>query len=382
MLPEGTKWLKYAPAVHRLAMNTALQLFLEAFLHCHQLPISCYTHLPQHTPICEYTVPLEALIPWKHSNLAKPRGMATDHPSAFTPNAVLVDSYFYPVIVLLHVRRNALRSARSVSQLTFAVLFSNTACLVYDACKFSSTGYAQQSKRGDQAFYKIPDHPFHCGAEESITMHTDCFQLCSQAFKSYRHDSDCNGDYKENFRRLWLTATWRYASKTMAPLKLPSYSALMDPSPSLISKLCGFKREFLPEIASIIQSYSQSSILWRFDAVLQLAEELNFAKTNEEEKEEAATCSLSQVLCWSRGSSPKFVQDEFVDPFVCLIIDSRGIKSINRISALSASTAAYVSVYPNVLIIEPVETITSTEIEFKVCNMDTCILTLLQHVAY
>lgn len=153
----------------------------------------------------------------------------------------------------------------------------------------------------------------------------------------------------------------------MVPLKLPSYSALTDPSPSIISKLCGFKKEFLPEIATLIQSYSQSSILWRFDAVLQLAEELNFAKADES----AITRSLSEVLSWSRGSSPKLVQNELIDldPFVCLIMDSRGIKSINRISELSATTAARTSIHPNVLIIEPAETMKSTEIEFMVCNI-------------
>lgn len=163
----------------------------------------------------------------------------------------------------------------------------------------------------------------------------------------------------------------------MAPLKLPSYSALADPSPSIISKLCGFKREFLPEIATLIQSYSRSSILWRFDATLQLAEELNFATADEEE---AITCALSEVLCWSRNGSPdgspKLVQDELVDPFVCLIIDSRGIKSINRLSEHSATLAAQISIHPNLLIIEPVETVKSIDVEFRVCTV-TCPLTLL-----
>lgn len=251
-----------------------------------------------------------------------------------------------------------------MSRLTYLVLFRNTTCLVYDACKFSAKGYAQQPETGNHTFYKIPDCPLTTGGEESITMHTDCFKLCHQAFRSYTSDSTYNGDIKESLRRLWLAATWRYAWKSMAPLKLPSHSALIDPSPSLISKLCGFKKEFLPEIAMLIQGYSQSSILWRIDAALQLAEELCLAKADE-----AITCSLSEVLCWSRNGSPRFVQDELADPFVCLIIDAQGIKSVDRVSELSATLAAQMSIHPNVLVIEPVEAIKSIEIEFKVCTL-------------
>lgn len=253
---------------------------------------------------------------------------------------------------------------RKMFRLTYPVLFRSTTCLVYDACKFTAKGYAQQPKRGDQTFYKIPDRPVTTGAEESITMHTDCFKLCHQAFKSYTHDSQYNGDIKEDMRRLWLVATWRYAWKSMAPLKLPSHNALTDPSPSLISKLCGFKREFLPEIAMLIQSYSQSSILWRLDATLQLAEELSFAKADE-----AITCSLSEVLCWSRNDTPRFVQDELAGPFVCLIIDAQGIRSIDRVSEQSATLAAQMSIHPNVLVVEPVEAIKSIDIEFRVSTL-------------
>ncbi|EHK43120.1 hypothetical protein TRIATDRAFT_86044 [Trichoderma atroviride IMI 206040] len=242
----------------------------------------------------------------------------------------------------------------------YPVLFRNTTCLVYDACKFSAKGYAQQPERGNHTFYKMPDRPLTTDAEESITMHTDCFKLCHQAFKSYTRDSSYKGDPKEEFRRLWLAATWRYAWKSMPPLKLPSHSTLIDPSPSLISKLCGFKKEFLPEIAVLIQSYSQSSILWRFDATLQLVEELSLATADD-----AVTCSLSKVLCWSRNGSPRFVQDELADPFVCLAIDSQGIRSIDRVSELSATLAAQMSIHPNVLLIEPVEAIKSIDMEFK-----------------
>lgn len=150
----------------------------------------------------------------------------------------------------------------------------------------------------------------------------------------------------------------------MAALKLPSYNALTDPSPSIISKICGFIREFPPEIATLIQSHSQSSPLWRFNSTLQLAEELNFAKANEK----VITCLLSEVLYWSRGNSPKLLQNRLFKPFICLVIDSQGIKSIRRISELRANKAAQISIYPNLLIIEPIEIIKLIRVEFKVCT--------------
>lgn len=238
---------------------------------------------------------------------------------------------------------------------------------MYNACKFTAKGYAQQSDRVDITFYKIPDSPMVIGPDESITTHTDCFKLCHQAFTRNKRDSQYSGNPKEDLRRLWLAATWRYAWNRMTPLKLPSHGALADPSPGLISKLCGFKKDFLSEIALAVQSFSQSSILWRLDATLQLAEELSFAKADE-----TVTTSLSNVVCWSRDNPPVFVQDEeLVDPFVCLIVDSRGIKSITRLSELSAALATQTSIYPNVLIIEPVETIKSVDIEFRVCTSYT-----------
>lgn len=372
VLPEGekggTEWLKYAP-VHRLEIHKALLPKCCLLLY---LVLSCYTY--HSTTTCEYTYThprlldtMEVLCPREAKSNGGPPYICI-HPQCgacgqlFLPGDHIVAckmGYMYPT------RNNMFR-------LTYPVLFRNTTCLVYDACKFTAKGYAQQPKRGDHTFYKIPDRPLTTDAEESITMHTDCFKLCHQAFKSYTRDSSYKCDHKEDFRRLWLAATWRYAWKSMAPLKLPSRSTLMDPSPSLISKLCGFKKEFLPEIAMLIQSYSQSSVLWRLDATLQLAEELSLAKA-----EEAITCSLSEVLYWSRHGSPRFVQDELADPFVCLIIDSQGIRSIDRISEFSASLAAQMSIHPNVLMIEPVEAIKSIDIEFKVCTLHVLILTPL-----
>lgn len=356
MLPEGekggTEWLKYAP-VHRLEVHQASFPKLLSFA----LSSLVLLYLSSTTTYPRFLDTMEALCLKEAKRDERPPFVCIH------PQCGACGQLFLPSDNIVACKTRPL-ARRKMFRLKYPVLYRNNTCLVYDACKVTAKGYAQQPKRGNHTFYKIPDRPVTTGAEESITMHTDCFKLCHQAFKNHTHDFSYNGDTKEDFRRLWLAATWRYAWESMAPLKLPSHSALIDPSPSLISKLCGFKKEFLPEIAMLIQSYSQSSILWRIDATLQLVEELSLA-----EADEAITCSLSEVLCWSRNGSPRFVQDELAEPFVCVIIDSQGIRSIDRVSELSATLAAQMSIHPNVLVIEPAEAMKSIDVEFKVCTI-------------
>ncbi|KAL7922270.1 hypothetical protein ACQKWADRAFT_84052 [Trichoderma austrokoningii] len=241
-----------------------------------------------------------------------------------------------------------------------ALLFSDKKCLIYDACEFSVNGYAQQSEEGNHMFCKKPRCDLCLGAKESITMHTDCFHMCYEALKNDGRDLNKH-DLKEGLRRLWLAATWRYAWRTMAPLKMPGHHTLTNPLPSMIQKICDFRRKFTPEIARLIQSYSSSSVLWRLCCAHQLIEELQSA-----ESDKAVTCSLSKVLHWFRGSSPKFVENEQVlHPFVRLIMDSRGIKSIERIPESSANKAFYIPSHSSVFITELAEKLKTVEVEFQ-----------------
>ncbi|KAL6698071.1 hypothetical protein J3F84DRAFT_366414 [Trichoderma pleuroticola] len=243
-----------------------------------------------------------------------------------------------------------------------ALLFSHTTCQVYDARKFSRNGYAEQSTKDNTIFCKKPGCSLCLGAEESATMHIDCFDLCCQMLKNYRHQHDLGNDgSRESFGRLWLAATWRYAWRTMAPLKLLG-SGFTNPPPNMIRKLCGFRKAFPPEIARMIQSHSPSSLVWRLCSTLEFMEELDSAKMHE-----AVTCSLSKVLCWSRGNLPKFVENEqTVGPYVRLITDYRGINSIERISESSANnTTFHVSSHRHVFITELAETMKTIEVEFQ-----------------
>lgn len=250
-----------------------------------------------------------------------------------------------------------------MSSLTHTVLCSHSICQVYDARKFSRSGYAEQSTKDNNLFCKKPGCSLCLSAEESATMHIDCFDLCCQMLKNYRHQHGLGTDgSKESFRRLWLAATWRYAWRTMAPLKLLG-SGFTNSPPNMIRKLCGFRKAFPPEIAKMIQSHSPSSLVWRLCSTLEFMEELDSAKMHE-----AVTCSLSKVLRWSRGSLPKFLGNkQTVGPYVRLIIDSRGIHSIERISGFSANKAIRASSHPCVFITELAEAMATIEVEFQVC---------------
>ncbi|KAM0258087.1 hypothetical protein ACHAQJ_003992 [Trichoderma viride] len=148
----------------------------------------------------------------------------------------------------------------------------------------------------------------------------------------------------------------------MQYLQFPSSTTLEMPLPEIISKICGFGNIFLPEVARLIQSHSQSHVLWRFCAVLQLVRELESAETKE-----AVIYPLPKVLSWSRGKLPQLIQDEsLAGSFIRFTIDPRGIRSIERISHVPTSiTAGEMAASSRVFVVEPVERLSAAEIELQ-----------------
>jgi hypothetical protein len=153
----------------------------------------------------------------------------------------------------------------------------------------------------------------------------------------------------------------------LLPLDLPSSTTLERPPPELISKICGFQNTFLPEVpeaAQLVQRFSQSHVLWRLCTVLQLVRELESA-----ENKEAVSYPLPEVLSWSRGKSPKLVQDEsLAGAFIRFTIDARGIKSIERISDPPQRPAAGIPSPSRVFLVQSVEKLSTCRIEFEVCG--------------
>lgn len=199
--------------------------------------------------------------------------------------------------------------------------------------------------------------------EESISVHTDCFELFEK--HSIIGDGEKGSERKdEKYRRLWLAGTRRYAWRKMQPLRFPSSTTLAFPQPEIISQLCGFQKIFLPEVVRLIQSHSKSHIVWRYCSAIQLAQELGSAKA-----EAAVIYDVPKVLSWSRGCAPKLVQDEsLAGSFIRFTIDHRGIKSIDRFSDVPASTVGEIPVSSCVFAVEPVEKLSNDRLEFEVSD--------------
>lgn len=154
-----------------------------------------------------------------------------------------------------------------------------------------------------------------------------------------------------------------------------SSTTLERPPPEIISEICGFRRVFLPEVARLIQSHSQSHRLWRYCSVLKLVQDLELA-----ESLETATYPLSKVLSWSRGENPKLVQDGHVTgSFIELKIDARGVKSVERISKVAISTGSEMPASSFVFAVEPVEKISDAKMEFEACKTSFCSILTIQY---
>lgn len=197
--------------------------------------------------------------------------------------------------------------------------------------------------------------------EESISVHTDCFELFEQHC-TVGDGKDRSEQKEEKYRRLWLAGTRQYAWREMQPLKFPSSITLALPQSEMISRICGFQKIFLPEMIRLIQSHSKLHIIWRYCSAIQLAQELGSAKA-----EAAVVYEVPKVLSWSRGSLLELVQDErLAGSFIRFTIDHRGIRSIDRISDTPASTAGEMPASSCVFAVESVERLSDAKIEFEV----------------
>lgn len=151
----------------------------------------------------------------------------------------------------------------------------------------------------------------------------------------------------------------------------------------IISSAAGFHKTLLPDVADLISDHLQlDHPLLRFCKVLQLAQYLSFAEFGN-----AVVHPLCEVLSWSRGTCPILVeQGQAVNPRVRLTLDSRGIKSIERVSDdLEESTLIDLSLSSHAYIVESAEQLSGVGIEFQVSLSSTIftrLLTKLPHSAW
>lgn len=143
----------------------------------------------------------------------------------------------------------------------------------------------------------------------------------------------------------------------------------------ILSSAAGFPKSLLPDMAGLIGGHLElAHPLLRFCKVIQLAQYLSVAEYGN-----AVTHPLCEVLSWSRGASPILIeQGQVVNPWIRLTIDSRGIKSIERLSdQLEKSTAIGLSLYSHAYIVESVEQLSGVDVEFLVSLSSTLFIRLL-----
>lgn len=244
----------------------------------------------------------------------------------------------------------------------------------YDACTFTKSSYPEQRRDKNLLFCKHPNCRCCQEAEESATIHTHCLNLVKELFTAYNEGTNTQGDKNDDeelYKRLWLAATRRYPWRKAAPLKLLSSASGGWASWDFmkkISDICGYKTVLLPELSTLIIGrlpHRHFRLLESFCSVSQLAEELHKV-----EADKATIYPLYAVLSWTRGKLPQLVQHEqLADSPMRLTIDSRGIKTIERISESLESPAtedSKILAHSLAFIVEPVEKLQSVEIEFQV----------------
>lgn len=206
-----------------------------------------------------------------------------------------------------------------------------------------------------------------CGAtDESVTVHVDCIRLFGKT---------CSA--KDKYRKLWIAGTMLYPWRGARSLML---DPMLYTTAESISRTAGFQKTFLPEVADLIGGNLQPSHpLLRFCKVIQLARYLNLAELGD-----AVTRPLCEVLSWSRGTSPIFVEGgQSIDRRMRLTIDSRGIKSIGMVSESESSeenTVMGSSCFTHVYIVESVKGLSGVDIGFQVSLSSTiseCLLAKL-----
>ena len=193
-------------------------------------------------------------------------------------------------------------------------------------------------------------------APDSATIHADCFNLFRQ--RSLAEDG---------LVRLWISSAWRQPWTAVTTLRLSPRTDIAR-GIRLAAEVCDIpKLNSLPlELAEMIHTFSQSSTIWRYAAVLELVDTLSAADVHE-----LVSIPLRKISAWSRSTSPTILSN-VSKPLIRLTMDSWGLKSIERLyeapelSGKQADALAY--------IVEPESSFTNVTVDFKVHYLLPCII--------
>jgi hypothetical protein len=186
---------------------------------------------------------------------------------------------------------------------------------------------------------------------EAFTVHNECLQLFQQRCKSFSH--------------LWTRAAWRKPWRgasaiafhsTEFPILCQSFMevAARLRMPTWISKL--------PlEILAIVRRFSSNALIWKYAAVLGLADHICTDNRLGNSRQEP----FNHIYHWERGAQVCLKDDGSMLPIIRLGIDSRGIKTLERFATdepLNNSKGGC-----SAFVIEREESLHNVTAEFKVC---------------
>ncbi|KAF7882001.1 uncharacterized protein EAF01_011781 [Botrytis porri] len=149
-------------------------------------------------------------------------------------------------------------------------------------------------------------------AEETATIHADCFNL----YKS-------QATYQDKVYRLWFASLRIYPWPGSPALLLPPKPDI-DRASRLAADIYNLKQlSKLPsEINTMIWNFSRRNDLLRFSAVLQMIDTLSSTSYDR-----LVSTSLRHIQDWRRGDYP-IINTNSSCSLIQLTIDSKGIKSI------------------------------------------------------
>lgn len=210
-------------------------------------------------------------------------------------------------------------------------------------------------------------HKWHCSirdcsdAPKSSTVHYDCFKIFKQTARS-----------KEALNRLWVAASWRKPWRQNGgpptPFLLPEPISITRPVLIEIARKFDVVRMFaLPyEILYMIQRYSEESLFWRFAAATDLATRINRLPIDT-----LSTLPIANIRSWVRGTPADLfnsAEDFQQESIIRLIIDSRGIRQIERVSKVepvSIRTRSFDLAY----VVQPESQLEDVAFQFKVSEI-------------
>lgn len=166
-------------------------------------------------------------------------------------------------------------------------------------------------------------HAGHRGHEKapcySAMLHTECFELFKQHCK-----------HPDALHRLFRLAAWRKPWLQIPNFSLPEARDVVSlPLIARMSEAYGFRDlSGLPvEILFSIWNHCPGALLWRYALAMGIAEQLSVP-----EQDPTESMSLTEISSWTRGRSPILSSASDSESKTLVILDSRGIRSIERLS--------------------------------------------------